>query len=309
MPASALHPTWEQRGVNWPERPLTVLSSCRARDLPVLEIVARWLPRTVPLKEFVVVSPDAECETIQRRLGTAARVVPEDKFIPGLSMAALRELPVEGFPRAAGWYFQQLLKLQFAFVAPEDDYYLIWDADTVPLRPMRFFDASGKMLLTKATEHHRPYFETYERLLGEPARREFSFITQHILVQKSVAREMFGRIEAHVPGSGNWAWKIMRSLPPHGLNLFSEYETYGHYVKNHYPDRVAFIERAWHRPATPSGGCAVPGERQLRQAAQSYDFAAYERASPLWQRCARRAVSWWRGVRARAHDSQMRVLS
>jgi len=294
---------------NWPDRPLAVLASCRARDLPVLEIVARWLPRTVPLKKFIVVSPNAECARIQRRLGAAAWVVPEDGFIPGLSLSALRPLPVEGFPRAAGWYYQQLLKLQFAFVEPEDDYYLIWDADTVPLRPMRFFDEQGRMLLTKATEYHAPYFDTYRRLLGEEPTREFSCIAQHILVQKSVAREMLARIERQVPGTENWAWKIMRSLPPQGLNLFSEYETYGHYVKNHYPDRVAFIERAWHRPMPHPGGCAVPGERELQRAAQSYDFAAYERASLPWQRFARRAVSWWRGLRARPRNSQKRFLS
>lgn len=281
--------------VNWPERPLQVLSSCRARDLPVLEIVSRWLPRNVPLKEFVVVSPDAECVTIQKALGGRARVVPEDGFIPGLTMAALRELPLEGFPRAAGWYYQQLLKLQFAFVDPEDDYYLIWDADTVPLRPMRFFDASGRMLLTKATEHHRAYFETYRRLLGEEPNREFSFIAQHILAQKSVVREMLARIEVQVPGGGNWAWKIMRSLPAQGVNLFSEYETYGHYVKNHHPERVCFIERAWDRALTHRGGCRVPTESELHAAAGHHDFAAYERASTGWRRWARQVRGWWRG--------------
>jgi hypothetical protein len=275
-------------------RPLQVFAACRARDLPVLEMVARWLPRTVPLKEFVVASPDRECRQIQARLGSCARVVPEGDFVPCVSLDALRALPVQGFPRAVGWYFQQLLKLQFSFVDLADDYYLIWDADTVPLRPMRFFDDSGRMLLTKAKEHHTPYFETYRRLLGEDPGREFSFIAQHILVQKSVAREMMARIEAHVPGDGNWAWKIMRSLPPQGVNLFSEYETYGHYVKNHYPDRVRFIERTWQRAMPGLGGCPIPTEAELQVASRSQDFAAYERASPVWRRWARRLREWFR---------------
>jgi hypothetical protein len=276
---------------NWPERPLTLFAPARVRDLPVLEIVARKLPETVPFKQFIVVSPDKECETIQRHLGSRARVQSENNFVPSVTVEALRELCVEGFPRAAGWYFQQLLKLQYAFVEPEDDYYLIWDADTVPLRPMRFFDDSGRMLLTKADEHHRPYFDTYRRLLGEEPNREFSFIAQHILVQKSIAREMLATIERHIPGEGNWAWKIMRSLPSQGVNLFSEYETYGHYLKSHHPDRVRFIERAWRRDPSHKAGCAIPTERALQTAAEKYDFAAYERADRLWRRLLRRLIA------------------
>ncbi|MFN3407392.1 MAG: DUF6492 family protein [Limisphaerales bacterium] len=276
----------------WPERPLTVVSPCRARDLPVLEIVARRLPQTVPLKEYVVVAPDADAARMQRRLGRLARVIPENDFVPGVTVAALRPLPIQGFPVAAGWYFQQLVKLQFAFVEPEDDYFLIWDADTVPLRPLRFFDAEGRMLLTRATEHHAPYFETYRRLLGEEPNREFSFIAQHIVVQKSVCREMLEKMAARLPGNESWAWKLMRALPPSGHNLFSEYETYGHYLKNHYPERFRVVERPWWRPATHKSGCAVPTERQLRALAERYDFAAFERASVWWRRWARRAREW-----------------
>lgn len=271
-----------------------MLSSCRARDLPILEIVSRWLPRHVSLKEFVVVAPNADCLRIQKSLGVRARVVPEDGFVPGITIEALRGLPVQGFPQAAGWYLQQLLKLQFAFVQPEDDYYLIWDADTVPLRPLRFFDSDGRMLLTKADEHHEAYFATYRRVLGEEPNREFSFIAQHILVQKSVAREMLGRIEAHVPGEGSWAWKIMRSLPSQGYNLFSEYETYGHYLKSHYADRFRLVERNWRRTIPDGQGCRLPSETELRAAAREYDFAAYERATSGYRRIAQRLLGYWR---------------
>lgn len=271
----------------WLDRPLQVVAACRVRDLPILEIMAQRLAANIPLRALHVVAPDLDCPQIQARLGGGVRVIPENDFIPGLQMKTLRTLNVPRFPMAAGWYFQQLLKLQFAFVAPEDDYYLIWDADTVPLRPMKFFDAQGRMVLTRATEYHAPYFETYRRLFGTDARREFSFIAQHVLVQKSIAREMLGAIEQHVAGEGNWAWKIMRSLPTMGDNLFSEYETYGHYVKNHYPDRVVFVDRPWLREGTQSVGGGVPSAKDLERLAGEYEFVAFERATTGWRRLAR----------------------
>lgn len=275
---SAVNPGPQTAGASsLKDRPLQIVTACRARDLPVLEIAARKLPETVPFRALVVVAPDRDCRAMASRLGQRATIIPENGFIPGMTLDELRTLNLPGFPKCAGWYFQQLLKFQFAFVEPDDDYYLIWDADTVPLRPMRFFDERGRMLLTRATEYHPPYFETYRRLFGSDPNRECSFIAQHMLVQKSVAREMLREIETRIPGERNWAWKIMQTLPTAGNNLFSEYETYGHYIKNRYPERIAIIVRSWQREITHYTGRAVPSAAELAKLGQSFDYVAFER--------------------------------
>jgi hypothetical protein len=270
------------------QRRLAIVAACRACDLPVLDVAASQFSKVFAVDKLWVIAPNSDCSQIRSRLSNEARVVPEDEFIAGMTLAELRKLPVSHFPTAAGWYFQQLLKLQFAFVETTDDYYLVWDADTVPLRPMTFFDASGRMLLTKTTEYHPPYFDTYRRLLGEEPNREYSFITQHMLIQKSIAREMLTRIEEHVKGDGNWAWKIMRSLPNSGDNLFSEYETYGHYVKNHYAERIAIVERSWSREYKLKLSREMPSQSEIKKLAREFDFMAFEKPSK----------SWWRFLRS-----------
>jgi hypothetical protein len=280
--------------VSLAEHPLQIVCACRARDLPVFELTADRLQKLVPFARLNVFAPDRDCATIASRIGKNVNVIAEGDAIPGVTIERLRELKLQGFPQAAGWYLQQLLKLQFARMSQEDDYYLIWDADTVPLRPMKFFDEAGKMLLTKAHEFHPLYFETYRTLLHSEPNREFSFIAQHIIVQKSVAREMMCRIEENLPGNESWAWKLMKALPTTGKNLFSEYETYGHYIKNHYPDRVAFVERAWQRSMTHYTGRPIPTEHELQELARRYDYAAFERAYSGWRRIAYR---WWNQIR------------
>jgi hypothetical protein len=265
-----------------PGRALSVVSTCRARDLPVLEITAQRLGECISLKSLHVIAPANDCDQIRARLGNRAAVISEDEFIPGMTPAELRKLARPHFPAAAGWYLQQFLKLQFAFQDPGDDYYLIWDADTVPLRKLEFFDRDGRMLLTKATEQHPPYFETYQQLLQESPNREYSLIAQHMVVQKSVAREMLAQIQQRTDNGEHWAWSIMHNLPTQGDNLFSEYETYGHYVKNHYPDRVRFIERPWLREGTEYTRGWIPSPQDLRQLGHNYDYVAFERASQNW---------------------------
>ncbi len=264
-------------------RPLQVVTTCRARDLPVLELAVARLPKLIPFAGLIVLVPEDDCELVQRRLGKSATVISEKGFIPGLSLSELLGFNLPGFPAGAGWYYQQFLKLQYAFVQPEDDYYLIWDADTVPLRPMRFFDQQGRMLLTRATEFHAPYFATYRRLIGQEPNRECSFIAQHMIVQKSIVREMLELIERRVPVHHNWVLKIMSVLEPVHPNLFSEYETYGHYVKNRYPDRVVLVERAWERIIPRFFGRRIPSESQLNRLSKRYDYVSFERGYAKWR--------------------------
>jgi len=163
---------------------------------------------------------------------------------------------------------------------------------------MEFFEERGAMLFTIADEEHGPYFDTYRKLLGEEPRREFSFIAQHMPVRKSILREMLARIEEQVVGEGeNWAWKIMRNLEGAHVNLFSEYEMFGHYLKNHYPDQAAFRRLPWLREGTQTVG-DIPSARDLERLAAEYYFAAFEGKYRLVRRWGRRVRAWWKSLRS-----------
>ena len=210
-------------------------------------------------------------------------------------MKALKVIPLARFSQGPGWYFQQLLKFQFAFCLTDDDYYLIWDADTVPLRPLEFFDAEGRMLLTKAEEFHVPYFQTYKNILGRPATREFSFIAQHMVIQKSVLRGMLAEIESHCAGNESWAWKIMRNLGGEGSNRFSEYETYGHYIKEKHPERVVFRELPWLRRGASECG-RNPSPQALARLGEKYFYASFEESERVYRRTGRKVRDLLRRV-------------
>jgi hypothetical protein len=256
-------------------QPLDVVTACHIKNLPILQLAAQNLPQFVPFKKLHVITARANFLAFAKALGPDVALIDEDTFIPGLTLAQLRTLAEPGFPKGAGWYFQQFLKFGFAFKETGDDHYLIWDADTVPLRPMEFFDGQGRMLFTKAGEHHRPYFETYRKLLRHDPRRECSFISQHMIVRKSILREMLQTIEQNFPGPENWAWKIMRQLAGTGTNRFSEYETFGHYVKNLHPDTAGIRELPWLR-----GGAQLvstrPTAADLARLAADYVFVSFE---------------------------------
>jgi len=273
------------------QQPLDVVTACRSADFRILQLGLEGLRRFVPFRKLYVITAPRNIPRFRRGFGEGVEILNEDEMIPGMTLQALRTLFLPGFPHGAGWYFQQLLKFAFGFRETETDYYLIWDADTVPLRPLQFFDSSGRMLFTTANEMHEPYFDNYRRLLGEGANREFSFIAQHIIVQKSILRELLQRIERNCSGPDGWAWTIMRNLQGSSTNLFSEYETLGHYVKNHYPTRAVYRHLSWLR----EGGLKTfgrPTSRTLNELAETYDFVAFESGHHVLRRFVRGARDW-----------------
>jgi hypothetical protein len=147
------------------------------------------------------------------------------------------------------------------------------------------------MLFTTATEHHRPYFETYQNLLRHNPRREFSFISQHIIVRKSILREMLQTIEQNFPGPENWAWKIMRHLAGDGTNRFSEYETLGHYVKNIHPATAVFRQLPWLREGSKLVS-THPSPADLARLAKDYAFVSFEANHGILRQMAARLKKW-----------------
>lgn len=155
-----------------------------------------------------------------------------------------RELP-RGI---TGWYYQQFLKMQYACMC-EDAYYLAWDGDTIPCRRFSMFHENmGVPYLDVKGEYHEEYFITLAKLLpGMHKCIEKSFISEHMLINCKLMRQLLRDIEANVdiPGTAFWE-KIIHAIDVDNLqsNSFSEFETYGTYVALKHPS--AYRLRNWH---------------------------------------------------------------
>lgn len=192
--------------------------------------------------------------------GPQVSFIDEDTIIPGVNAQMFAA------PRA-GWYFQQVLKLGLATKLCSK-YYLVVDSDVVFVRPVSFF-SQGKPLYAVGSEYHAPYFAAYRELIGTDANREYSFIVHHMVFSSEIVLELLSSFRTTEP----W-WKAIAEYatprPPfYSLSQFSEYETYGHFLKERHPDD--FSIRVLHWLNEP--GC--PTERRLHLIARRFDFAAF----------------------------------
>ncbi|MCR5119050.1 MAG: DUF6492 family protein [Lachnospiraceae bacterium] len=155
-----------------------------------------------------------------------------------------RELP----RKVAGWYYQQFLKMNYALTC-SDKYYMVWDGDTVPCKKVEMFKAeNGKPYFDLKNECHELYFETLGKLfpgMGKVIRQ--SFISEHMLFDAAIMRELIKDIEENdsLPGSLFWE-KILSAIPADKIqeSAFSEFETYGTFTALRYMN--AYALRKWH---------------------------------------------------------------
>lgn len=147
-----------------------------------------------------------------------------------------------------GWYYQQFLKLSYSKIC-QDDYYMVWDGDTIPTKNFSMFkDGTSTPYFDMKTEYHKPYFDTVEKLFpGMHKSLGKSFISEHMLFKKSIVEAMVTDIMNNEALAGDTYYeRIINAIAPKDLmeTSFSEFETYGTYVSFKYP--MDYALREWH---------------------------------------------------------------
>lgn len=284
-----------------------IVTACRLKDLNTLRLALPRLEEFLPHRRLVVFTAKENISEFIARLGSKIECVDEDTVLADMKLKNLREkIKLPGFPQGAGWYFQQFLKLSYPQIRPDTERYLIWDADTVPLRPFSVFGSDGKALLTpatleaakppfgvsldpetdrkmqQATKLHQPYFENYKIFFGEQPLDQRSFIAQHMPIHSPTLRALIQAIEKRFSGNESWAWKIIKNLQGTDGNLFSEYEFYAHFALKNAPELHKIRPLSWSRAGRLRRWISTSA--QFSRWGKDLDYVALERWASPWRR-------------------------
>ena len=168
-------------------------------------------------------------------------ILDENELIDGLTFQQTAQYLSEAHIKMrTGWYFQQFLKYGFSLSKYAKKYYLSWDADTLPLAHIDFFNEDNKPMFTMKTEYNPNYFKTIKKLLGIDKQTKGSFIAEHMLFSTDIVRELIEKISKSNVDGENWMQKIINACDASDpMPGFSEFETYGSYVLATHPDSYA----------------------------------------------------------------------
>lgn len=203
--------------------------------------------------------------------------IDEDNMLKGLSFQHIHQTLKSHFKCLiyTGWYLQQFLKMGFALTPYAKEEYLIWDSDTLPLHRISFVENS-KYQLTKKTEHHKPYFETLQKLLGFGKLCDFSFIAEHMPIRVEVMRELIDVIKHSTIKGDYWFDKIIYATSGTDEQAFSEFETYGNYCMKYHSEIFELRELRTLREAGMLFGRGVKRRDLAILAKMNFDTASFE---------------------------------
>lgn len=212
------------------------------------------LEKYVEVKKFVVIGNDEVKKEIEFRNDSRVTFVDESLLVTYsdvYDIISKRTKNDQSSLKRSGWYLQQFLKLSYSLIC-NDEYYILWDADTMPICKHEMI-VDGHPVFDMKTEHNEPYFITFSRLFPNYVKRNpLSYISEHMIVRTEILKEMIKEIGESCLIGDVWYEKIINAINlediPH--SGFADYETYGLYCLNKYPD--LYKERSWDslRPAS-----------------------------------------------------------
>lgn len=247
-------------------------------DWPVLKRNIPYIFRYLNPKSIIIISSDEVEEEIKQMDRVA--FLDENRVMEGLNLQSVKTLIKKrgGNYKRAGWYFQQFLKMAYAYCC-EESCFLLWDADTVPLKKIRFL-YKNKYILDLKSEYHKPYFLTIKTLFGINKINRKSFIAEHMIIDRKIMLELIKAIEENKSLEGiSFYEKIINAVPRKALNGsgFSEFETYGTYAVNFYRERFFLRSLNSLRAGKLLFGDS-PSKKTMSWISESFDIVSFEKS-------------------------------
>lgn len=245
-----------------------VVTVCAGKDIENLNICIESLKKNLSYNNLYVITNDVSsvpnCDGV---------IAIHDNEILGVELT--KQLRNIDFPYAKsrfGWYFQQFLKMEFARSKYCKRDYLIWDADTVLLKSIKFDEQDH--VFTKGLEKIHPHYKVnFIKLLGLKYSFDFSMISQHMFIRKHCMVNLLEAVELRF--SLPFSEAVLKNIEGDNISLFSEYEFYANYVAS-IGDQYKIIERSWFRNASAVVGFNTTYER-LSKFFYFCDYVALEK--------------------------------
>jgi hypothetical protein len=128
------------------------------------------------------------------------------------------------------WIYQMLLK--FFQNVTKNDNFLAMESDAVINKPLEFFNEDKTIFYLGNDQHHKPYFNFSEKLIGVGREYDYSFISDIIMYDKKILKEIL--IKSGCNDSNEFLSLIYNIIDSE--NYPAENELYGNYCYKYHRD-------------------------------------------------------------------------
>ena len=258
--------------------------------LPLLKISYAYLRENLGARNIYLIANKTLEKDILNLWKGEMLFLDEESIMSGLSIDSIRNILLEkcGDDHRAGWFYQQFLKMAYSAIC-KDEYYLLWDADTIPLHVIDYFGNGKNPCFILKREYYKEYFDTIGRLFQQKVGRlnpEISYIAENMMIHRDYMQEVLAEIMSNESLRGDTFYeKILDAISPEVVSYtgFSEFETYGNYMDTLHPGIYTHKRLRTQRLGSFLFGIS-PDQEQLEWAAKDYDIISFEEHGKQWLR-------------------------
>ena len=195
--------------------------------------------------QFFIICPNADLKKFKQELNLdnlqiydEDEIIKFDRFKEIANPILKKTNYYEKIQDRLGWYYQQVLKLtiRYNFIKLNNQQLLIWDADTVILKKIKFFDNEKSLTYGTTSEFFKAYYATNKTILGEIPKYFVSSVCQFCAVTPHDLKNLLSKIsksDLSKKNIGEWFTyiifeAIIKTHKEYNGSLFSEYELIGH---------------------------------------------------------------------------------
>ena len=215
-----------------------------ARDIPILKENYHNFKSLYESIKIFIICPQNEIKMFKKEVNfpeveiiNEESVISFENFINIFENLSFTIKYKKQFKNRLGWYYQQILKISFVlnFLSKNQKDIIIWDADTIILKKINFFENKKSIKYGTFFEFHKPYYLTNEHILREQPKYFISFLIQFIAISKLEFNFIVKKIFNNQFNNENLAKKISEIIlesvfhqhKEYNGSLFSEYELLG----------------------------------------------------------------------------------
>jgi hypothetical protein len=217
-----------------------------ANNIPVLKRSIPQINRFYDDPKFSIICPNSAVELFSKEL----QIFPNIKIISEDTLLSFDTFAIKAnaYFKAKtgkrytgtrlGWYYQQVLKISFLIDQQAVNLPIVmWDADTIMLSEIEFFNKNRSILYGSLLEFHRPYFQSLAPILGALPANIKAFTIQFFSCTTVEQSFLISKLNQYMPRSENtppaqWIADIIIKtvIDTHegfDVSLFSEQELVG----------------------------------------------------------------------------------
>jgi hypothetical protein len=141
-----------------------VISTCILRDASIWEKTSQKLLEHIQSENYILIVPKEEVSEFIKITPSNFNIFDEESII-GKDINWVREILPPHLINRAGWYFQQLLKIGFLASLKPGNIGVIWDADTIPLKNIKFIQTFVKVLWVAMKIKDSKFFRSFKHTI------------------------------------------------------------------------------------------------------------------------------------------------